>query len=358
MKKLITLIALSVIFSFTGKSQITLDQSDVAQPLTKYLQYHDTIPNILIQPGIAGANQTWDFTLLQHHTTDTLIFTNSQWTPYGSSFTNSNLCMMTSGNNTNYSYLKTDADSMVAVGQAGTFMGSASPIVVKMNPTNKLVDFPSTYQSAFTNTSKFKVVVYYGQVVGSITVDSIKVKETMTTTSKFDAWGNLTTSLGTYNCLRANIKQVTNDSIWAKILNSWVDMTATYGGLDSSKKYSWWAKNIGYTIAELDVDPINDSVLSGKYLGALPAPGSVQEFSEAGQVNIYPNPSSDFVYISSNNTISDIEISNALGETVKSQILDYTSGIIDITDLHKGIYIIRIKSKNGASLSVKKLIIQ
>jgi hypothetical protein len=358
MKKLFTLLALTVIFSFTVKSQITLDQWDVAQPLTKYIQFNDSMPNILIQPGNPGPSQTWDFSLLQNHTTDTLIFTNSQWTPYGSNFTNSNLCMMNIGTDTNYSYLKTDADSMVVVGQAGTFMGSATPIVVHIDPSNKLVDFPSTYQSSFTSNSKFKVVVYYGQLVGGFMIDSIKVKETMTTTSTFDSWGNLTTSLGTYNCLRANIKQVTNDSIWAFAFGNWMDMTATYGGLDSSKKYSWWAKNVGFVVAELDVDPVTDSVLGGKYLGAQPAPGSVQEFLYAGHVTIYPNPSSNFVSINSDNTIYTIEISNTLGETVKSQILNNKSGIIDINDLKKGIYIIRLKDENGIALSVKKLIVQ
>jgi hypothetical protein len=358
MKKKFTLFVLAVIFSFTVKSQIILDQGDVAQPLTQFIQYHDTMPNILIQPGSPGANQTWDFSLLQHHTTDSLIFTNSQWTPYGSSFTNSNLCMMKVGTDTNYSYLKTDADSMVMVGQAAKFMGSANPIVVKMNPSSKLVDFPSTYQSSFTSNSQFKVVVYYGQVVGSFTVDSIKVKETMTTTSTFDAWGNLTTNLGTYNCLRAKVKQVTNDSIWAQILGNWVDMTATYGGLDSSKRYSWWAKDIGFVLAELDVDPVTDSVLGGKYLAVQPAPGSVMEFSAAGNVTIYPNPSSDFISINSVNSIQTIEVVDALGKIVKSQNFNNKSGIINIADLDKGIYIIRIKGEDGTALSVKKLIVQ
>lgn len=358
MKKLFTLFAIAFIFSFAAKSQITIDEWDMAQPLTKYIQYDDSIPNILIQPGNPGANQTWDFSLLQHHTTDTFVFTNSQWTPYGSSFTNSNLCMMKISTDTNYTYLKTNADSMVILGQAVKFMGSANSIIVNINPTQKLADFSSTYQSSFTNTSKFKVVVYYGQVVSGITIDSIKVKETTTTTSIFDAWGNLTTSLGTYNCLRANIQQITNDSIWALAFGNWIDMTATYGGIDTSKKYSWWAKNIGFVVAELNVDPVTDSVLGGKHLGVPPLPGSVQEFSDAGQVSIYPNPANDNVVVNSTNSIYNIEISNTIGEIVKSQNLNCTAGIINVSDLNKGIYIIRIKSENGTALSVKKLIIQ
>lgn len=358
MKKLFTILALTVVFSISAKSQITLDQWDVAQQLTKYIQYNDTMPNILIQPGTNGANQTWDFSLLQHHTTDTLLFTNSQWTPYGTTFSNSNLCMMNIKSDTSYTFMKTNADSMVIVGQAAKVMGSANPIMVKMEPSSKLVDFPSTYQSAFTNTSKFKVTIYYGQVVSGFTVDSIRVKQTMTTTSSFDAWGNLTTSLGTFDCLRATVKQVTNDSIWAQMFGTWIDMTSTYGGLDSSKRYSWWAKNVGFVVAELDVDPITDSVLGGKYLGVQPAPGGVHECCANNQINIYPNPSSDFVSINSYNNIYTIEISNTLGETVKSQILNNKSGIIDINDLKKGIYIIRLKDENGIALSVKKLIVQ
>ena len=49
-----------------------------------------------INPGSAGANQTWNFSTLLSNTVDTLTFTNPAWTANGSSFPNSNLAVMNS----------------------------------------------------------------------------------------------------------------------------------------------------------------------------------------------------------------------------------------------------------------------
>ena len=322
MKKLIFTLFASCFLLFQGMAQITLNQSDVALPSTKYLRFNDTLPLASIQPGPTGANQTWNFTAMHHLTTDTLIFTDSQWTPYGSSFTNSNLCMMTMGSSITYSYMNNSPDSLTIVGDAGIFMSSPSPVVIQLNPVEKLFGFPTTYQSSFQNTSGFLVIHYYGQTAYGILIDSVKVKDITTVTSNVDAWGSLTTPLNTFNTLRTLIKTIEQDSIWVKSTSlgpGWHDFTSVVGVHDTTKKYTWWAKNIGFAIAEITVKASNDSVLTADYLGALPTIGGINEFATNDNSAIYPNPANDKIFITSDQMIKNVSIYNAPGELVKSR---------------------------------------
>lgn len=181
MKKIITLFFACFLF-FMSQAQITLTQNDMALPLTQYILFNDTLP-VTVTPGNAGASQTWIYTGLANNLTDTIIFTKSEWTTYGSSFPASNLCMMTINTETSYMYMNLNSDSLNVVGQAGKFAGSTTDIIVPFNPTLKITDFPSTYLDGFNNTSSFTIVQYYGQSG----IDSVKVKDITITESEFDA---------------------------------------------------------------------------------------------------------------------------------------------------------------------------
>jgi hypothetical protein len=359
MKKVIFTLFLSFLFLCQSMAQITLDQSDVAPPLTKFQRYNDTLPLASILPGSAGPNQTWNFSALHHHTTDTMVFTNTQWTIHGSSFTNSNLCMMTLANSIFYSYLKNTPDSLSTVGQVGLFMGSTVPIIVHYNPTQKLLNFPTNYMSSFNTSSKFQVVQYYGQLVGSIMIDSIRVRNRITVTNNVDAWGSLTIPIGIYNCLRAAITTIEIDSVWAKnnTMGTWIDLTSSYGVHDTTKKYTWWAKDIGFTLAEIFVVPSTDVVLNANYLGAVPVPGGINELATNDNSDIYPNPANDVIFVSSAQSIKSISVFNTPGALVKSEYLNNFSGEINISELSKGIYIVRMYNNNNEIICVRKLLI-
>ena len=77
-------------------------------------------------------------------------------------------------------------------------------------------------------------------------------------------------------------------------------------------------------------------------------------FSE--MVNIYPNPSSDFVYVeyilTNVNNYKSINLYNALGSLIKSYPLIQKAGYvkIDVTDLSAGTYIVSV-GENGGKFS-------
>lgn len=66
---------------------------------------------------------------------------------------------------------------------------------------------------------------------------------------------------------------------------------------------------------------------------------SIEE--EVNNIKIYPNPSSDFIYIESNLKISHFTVCNLIGKKQKIKI-DLESNIIDISNLENGIYFINI----------------
>lgn len=70
-------------------------------------------------------------------------------------------------------------------------------------------------------------------------------------------------------------------------------------------------------------------------------------------VGLYPNPSNDFITISSDLDISTVEVYNVLGKKIAS-FSEMSNNSIDISDLTSGVYILKILS--GTSSLTKKII--
>lgn len=82
----------------------------------------------------------------------------------------------------------------------------------------------------------------------------------------------------------------------------------------------------------------NDSC--GNYV--LNVNGKTMEFNK--EITVFPNPSSDFIFIASNFEIEKIEIVSVTGQTVKSQkVFDP----INIADLSPGVYFVFVEDKNN-----------
>jgi hypothetical protein len=73
-------------------------------------------------------------------------------------------------------------------------------------------------------------------------------------------------------------------------------------------------------------------------------------------INVYPNPATEQVTLSSTNTIASVELFNSLGQKVLNLNSDSNTVTIDIANLNKGIYTIKTNTDNGQSVS--KLIVE
>ena len=84
----------------------------------------------------------------------------------------------------------------------------------------------------------------------------------------------------------------------------------------------------------------------------------IEENSTGASFNMYPNPTNELVNISpsANSGNATVEITNALGQVVKTEKLNNTAIIIQVNDLSKGMYFVNLNS--GIGKSVSKLIIE
>ena len=64
------------------------------------------------------------------------------------------------------------------------------------------------------------------------------------------------------------------------------------------------------------------------------------------KISIYPNPVSNYVTINSNTNISNISITNILGETIKEFEINQNTLKINLEPLHNGLYFIYLTDKN------------
>jgi hypothetical protein len=68
----------------------------------------------------------------------------------------------------------------------------------------------------------------------------------------------------------------------------------------------------------------------------------------ADEFSVYPNPSNGLLVIKGNETVTKVEVSNLLGETVLHPQMDQQA--IDISSLAPGMYILNITTKSGVAL--------
>ncbi len=88
------------------------------------------------------------------------------------------------------------------------------------------------------------------------------------------------------------------------------------------------------------------------YIATFMSENGVDEF-EATETEIFPNPATDILNITSSETISEIEIVNVMGQVVKRMEVNSNNAVCDVEDLKAGVYIVRI---HGTVVSQRKFI--
>lgn len=81
------------------------------------------------------------------------------------------------------------------------------------------------------------------------------------------------------------------------------------------------------------------------------APTAIEEL--AAQVNVYPNPSSDVVFVNTDAQISTIDVINVAGQKLSSLNVNNNNAQINVNGFAAGIYFLQINTENG--LITKKI---
>jgi hypothetical protein len=95
-------------------------------------------------------------------------------------------------------------------------------------------------------------------------------------------------------------------------------------------------------------------VTDATYIASFVSVVGIEEAS-ALEVNLFPNPATDILNITSSETISEIEIVNTLGQVVKRIEVNSDNAVCDVEELKAGVYVVRI-STASATLSQQRFI--
>jgi hypothetical protein len=100
---------------------------------------------------------------------------------------------------------------------------------------------------------------------------------------------------------------------------------------------------------------MNISIEPGGFrvFGNKPSTLSIDEIDTTDVTNIYPNPSTDYFYISNN--VSKVEIFSITGQLVKSFANQISGYQYNVSDLKNGMYMVKIVDENNRVKTTKLL---
>lgn len=266
MKKHILYLSLLATSGFAQGPVIT--DADMVQAGSTILMAFDD--ESLFNAGDTG-NVNWDFSSLKNFSQDTFNFIGASGLLGSSAFTDANLAFIDvqGGGFTSYNYLKKSTSSLAGLG-AAIDDGTGIPIIVRLTTPEMVIPFPLTMNSSFTNTGQVDTVMDYGKVVQGTTIDYVRIKRYKYRDGKVNAYGNLTTPVGTFPALRLYAYEIAYDSIWYGVKIPfiggvyWTLAPAPFTTApDTSHNYEWYADNHGYALASMEVDTATGDAIAG-----------------------------------------------------------------------------------------------
>lgn len=335
MRKQLLFVSCVAIAGVAG-AQTTITDLDQPQIMEVFQQCRDTTGTQ--NEGPAGPSITYAFGSLLNQGQDSLTFTNTQWTPYASSYPGSNIAIIQNAGDA-YIYTMMNNSILEIHGQAFDPFGNGVIPLIFTNPETQMI-YPAAYGSSFADTAGGVNQFYMGYDPGiGFTIDSVIIHTTITKNSDYDGWGSLTSPLGTFNVLRQNTYRKQVDTVDIFAFGMW-----TYDAfvqVDSLRSYSYWANAIGFPVVELTDQDDLGQITDASWLLAMPAVTGIP-VNETTTIIAYPNPVSDFFTVETSVEEGTIEIIDMTGRVVKSQVINSNTTRMNMSDLASGMYTYRV----------------
>lgn len=245
----------------------------------------------------SGANISWSTTSGTPSLLGEGAFISPSETPFGSSYPDANFCLrLATATDTIYHLFKNSSAGMEEVA-TDLRIGSGSIF------TNYRLFMPASFSFNGVETDTY-------QKTGDAT-------ETATLT--YDAWGTLATSDSTYTNLGRVYRSTTASNI----------------------NVAWWAENGAYPVLVYDGNMLlyfkpKSSTTIGLNNGITRTDHTVK---------LFPNPASDFIKVSSENIITEINLISAEGKSLAS----IKHHEINVSEFNPGVYFIRVQTNRGSS---------
>jgi len=343
-------LTLLVALAFDGLAQITYEYADLPVIGQQITRYRDTMT--VYGPGPAGANQQWSFPAPVTHLTLTTSVVAPNTTPHAASFSNSNMAM-TNGDGS-YLFFANTSSVMESTGAAGDLLQNGGNMVAVFNPRLTVHNLPRNYGNNTNDTYYFETITTDH---GIPLVHSVRLRHYGHVYDSTDGHGQITTPVGTYNCLRIKSTDHTNDSVWIKLFSfsPWA-LQQSFTGRDTSVSYSWIGKESGLALAELSYDSL-DNPKNFTWTSVSPLITSIDAVA-ADDVRIYPQPAHGSFTATwpTDRQFVLAELYAVDGRTVRSMnIAGNTRLEMDTDMLPKGMYVLRLS--NASETIVRKVMV-
>jgi hypothetical protein len=337
------------ILTFAGfygaQAQITITQADITSAGNViYRGIDTTYTESYIGPS--GSNMIWDYSGMLDDDADTVYFVDPATLANYSQFPSSNLGIIISSQGTAYAIK--DAASLRIIGQEADFQFQT--IAAATNPPELITKFPATFISNWTNNPVTASPAI--PITGFPGFDSARVTISKSKNVIVDAWGSLTTPMGTYNVIRQKEDVTTDQSVEAHSgFGGWIPVQNTSEHILS---YLYWANGVGFPV--LQADSLDDGTVNMTWM-IQQVPTGIKETASKQDLRVYPNPASDQVYImlDANNGVT-VTVYDVQGRLVKETEATGAIAPLNTMDLEKGIYTYKVSSAKGLVSSGKFVI--
>jgi hypothetical protein len=335
--KTIILSTFAVLFVSLGFSQPVLNLNGMPEPGT--IISSSSVNGGGINPGAAGANQTWNFTQFPDTgTASNITFVNPLGTPYYSNFPTATSAYEVSLETGNvYGYFKESNSALEILGSA--FNDESGDVFSTFTNPQTTYGFPSTLNSTLTDT--YRSVIDYS-AFGATYITSGTISYVV------DAYGTLVTSSGTYpNTLRIKRRDISVDSA----ITDFGDFVSN----SRSTAYEWVTTATGASIGVWTISydtTLSDGIGPDSY--SLNVNHSQGNFTSSSvnqastmSLSVFPNPASDriLILLPQEANVSILDIS---GRLIQSQYFDLAGAempVMDIAKLPSGTYLIRAEGR-------------
>jgi PKD repeat protein len=187
-------------------AQITLNLSDYPDIGDDIFYFTDTLP-VGATVGMAGANQTWDFSMLNEAIPSVSSFIDPDDGINSSDFPTADLAQVSQGIN---SYVEIGTSEITLLGAAGDLFGTGENISLIYDPTALVSEFPLTYNTSYS--ASYGIDITFSNP--NLMVDSIRIKTIVMEEVTIDGWGTAILPSGSYDCLREKTISTSIDSSW------------------------------------------------------------------------------------------------------------------------------------------------
>lgn len=346
MKKTILFAFLLSIASLNA--QITITRANVIESGQKVSQATDTSTR---SKSSSGPNQTWNFSNLKADSRDSLRFGMPFWYEGYENFPDANLAYKEYGNDGEVFYLKVDDTEIRTLGFY-QFDDSSEGII----PFNsRLLSFPSTYNTNYNASSTFTVTEFELGIDPDSTgpipfIDSIRVNITRTSKSNIDGWGTIITPMGTFSALKQTTLDINTQSFQMKTSGLWVTVPQfvlnqlgfPLPEADSSYNVNFWSNNQAtkLPVVSYNYAPSQDSITEVTWLTSPATASSIAENS-VNNIFVYPNPTQNELFISSDFASNKVVVMNFEGKIVAEASIEQNSSV-SVANLPAGIYLVQI----------------